>query len=181
MENALQWRFLRYFLLSVCALVLAPKAFGDPVNWTFTLTNADQSGGPGSALIYDGTITNSTGSDLILDTAKINFETSVQSGFYVKDFSDNFLATLGIIPTSGYSGPIFFIQWNPSVTAGARGTGSLALTAETPASPVSYAPAFSAEVSATTVPEPETWSYVLAGFLLLSAIGHRIHSGARQG
>lgn len=131
------------------------------INWSVTIGNPVQFGTRGTTMVYSGAIVNETGSDLFLDTAFIGFNTSVSPSAYTKDFADEFLATLGIIPTSGYSGPLFFVRWLAGAPDGATGTGTFELTAASPASPVLLAPAFEASLGeATGVPEPDTFTLI---------------------
>ena len=94
---------LPQIVLLVAVFAFWPNAgYADPINWNISISNPNQSGPPGSTLVFDGVITNNTGGDLIFDTVKIPFATSVSPSSFVKDFSDGFLSTLGIIPASGY-------------------------------------------------------------------------------
>lgn len=168
---------LAIFLLT---LACGSVVHATPANWTITISNPARSGPPGATLLYDGIITNSTGGDLVFDTAKIDFTTTSPATSYVKDFSDSFLATLGVIPTSGYVGPLFFIQWLPSAPIGAFGTGDFALTAEAPADPLSDALSFSAAVS--NVPEPATSHLVALAFVTFGAFARlRFRGLAKRG
>jgi hypothetical protein len=161
---------LPQIVLLVAVFAFWPNAgYADPINWNISISNPNQSGPPGSTLVFDGVITNNTGGDLIFDTVKIPFATSVSPSSFVKDFSDGFLSTLGIIPASGYSGPLFFIQWLNSAPMGAVGTGSFVLTAESPANPLSEAPSFAVAVSTvSSTPELPSSHFVALSLALLA-------------
>jgi hypothetical protein len=157
------YKILLRILLVALFFGLAPiSASANPVDWSLTLDNPSQSGPAGSALVFSGTITNSTGSDLLLNTAFIDF---TATGPFAKDYEVNFLSTLGIIPPSGYSGPLFHIQWLPGALPGDSGSGSFQLTASAPISPSLISASFETAVSAAT-PEPSTLALVLVSVAL---------------
>ena len=136
-----------------------------------SLDSPDQSGPPGSTLFYSGSITNTTGTDLFLDLADIAFVTNAPSSSYLRDYSDEFLNTLGIIPLTGYTGPMFVISWLGSAPSGASGDGRFELTAASPATPESLAAGFTASViGAPTpdVPEPMVGALVMLGAAVLA-------------
>ena len=138
-------------------------------NWNIELSAPQQVALPGSLTVFDGVITNNTGLPLVLDTANLNFTTSAPDSSYTKDYADAFLATLGIIPTTGYSGALFQIQWSSGVAGGTLGFGSFALTAEQPAIPQSLSVPFQLQVDA--VPEPGTFGLAMVAIGGLVIVG----------
>ena len=76
----------------------------------------------------------------------IAFVTNAPSSSYLRDYSDEFLNTLGIIPLTGYAGPLFVISWLGSAPSGASGDGRFELTTASPATPESLAAGFTASV-----------------------------------
>jgi hypothetical protein len=161
----------------IVSLFIASASYG--AQWNVTLDQPSQSGSPGSPIVFSGTITNSTGSDLFLGTGAINFSSAAP---FTKDYADDFLSLLGIIPANGYSGPLFFIQWNPGAPAGSSGIGTFVLTVPAPISPSSISVDFGASVaSTTTTPELSSVSLTVIGFLLLAVIrGRRMMASNKQ-
>lgn len=158
-----RYRTLFQLLVATLCLTLAAiSASADTIDWTLTLDHPSQSGPRGSTLVFSGTITNSTGADLFLDTASIDFKAN---GPFAKDYEDSFLGLLGIIPQGGYSGPLFYIQWLPGAVPGDSGVGSFQLTALAPISPSLVSANFQAAVS--SVPEPSTLALVALPAVLL--------------
>lgn len=157
------------FLASALTVGTAPRpATAAPINWDVALDTPFLSGAAGETLVFTAMISNDTGAELLLDLGTIVFE-PVPSAPFVAQFADEFLLTLGIIPISGYSGPLFFIQWGAGVLPGTTGTGRVELSAFAPASPLSLAPDFSAAVAgAGAVPEPATITLIAIGLLAVA-------------
>src|SRR4051794_19265420 len=151
--------------LLVASLYGTSNTAAAEINWSVLLGNPDQSGTVGTSLVYNGTITNSTGADLFLSTANLTFDTTAPASSYTKGLSDEFLATLGIIPTSGYSGPLFSVTWQTGVSAGMTGLGTFSLTAEDPAFPSIVTSPFSSSASPTEGSEisSDTWYHFQFG------------------
>ena len=145
-------RVFNYFVLVLC-LFLASVADAQVPNWSFSLSNDNQTGLQGSTLVFNGTITNSSGSDLLLTSAGIDFTPNVLQSSYSVDFTDEFLSTGGLIPVTGYSGSVFFVKWDKSVPIGTMEIGTVVLFANSPAQPSSYSQTFTASVFSNT-PEP---------------------------
>lgn len=139
-------------LLLVVLWPLARITYADS-NWSFTLTNPELSALPGSRLTYNGVLTNNTGSDFLLNDATIDFITSAPASSYNFGLTDAFLDTLGVIPTTGYTGSIFFVEWLASAPVGATGTGTIELSAEAPADPSSLSQSFSAAAGLCQKPD----------------------------
>jgi len=156
----------RLLLIVLLSVMVSSGTHAQTADWTFTLTDPTQSAVPGSTSVYDGTITNFTGGDLILDTTNLSFVTAAPASTYTYDFVDGFVNTLGVIPTSGYSGPIFSIQWLPSAPVGATGVGAVDLVAEAPANPSSLNQSFSSTVQ--PVPEASSYTIMTLGLLLIA-------------
>jgi len=130
-------------------------------NWNLSLTNPNQGGPPGTLLVFNGVISNTTGSELVLDAATLGFDILTDPSYYILDLDPAFIDTLGIIPTSGYHGPLFFIQWSLLAPLGATGAGTFEVGAAL-ADPVSRTVEFSASVGPTgAVPVPEPASLIL--------------------
>jgi hypothetical protein len=159
---------IRVLVVTVSLALGAASGSANSIDWTLALDKLSQTGPAGSTLVFSGTITNSTGADLFLDTAFIDF---TANGPFAKDYDDNFLSLLGIIPPGGYSGPLFFIQWLPGAVPGDSGTGTFELTAVAPISPSVASVDFSAAVS--TVPEPTTFVLITLPLVLLFIRGPR--------
>ena len=156
----------------IAVICAGTAAHAHASTWSLSLAQPDQTGAPGSTLVYSGTITNTSGSDLTLDAAQLTFTTSVPTALYSKDYSDDFLSTLGIIPSSGYTGALFEITWGASVLPGSTGSGLFALTAGS-ADPTSQLVDFSASVPVPAVPEPAAMFLSSAGGILLIALSAR--------
>ena len=146
--------------------------------WSLTLDAPAQSGAPNTLIVYSGAITNTTGSDLVLESAFIDFSTSAPASSYLKDYSDDFLSTLGIIPVAGYQGPLFFIEWLSAAPAGAAGTGHFELTADAPASPDLLSVDFSASMAVSQVPEPGAAAIIGAGLICMAVFRRRSRAAA---
>lgn len=149
--------FCYFMLLFFCCLTNISQA--QTSNWTFNLTNSEQIGLPGSELVFNGMITNSTGSDLFLTSIGVDFTPDAPSSAYTYDFTDEFLNTSGIIPSSGYNGSVFYVRWDASVPLNTVGDGSVTLFADIPAQPESISMAFRASV----VPAPSAVATFLIG------------------
>jgi hypothetical protein len=152
---------VRLLLAAAFVATTSVSATADTIDWTLTLDNPSQAGPPGSTLVYSGTITNSTGADLFLDTAFIDFSPAAP---YTDGYEDSFLSTLGIIPPSGYSGPLFYVEWLSGAVPGDSGAGSLQLTAFPPISPSMVSADFEAAVSSGSgTPEPSGLALMALG------------------
>ena len=148
-----------------CATPVALPFADESADWGITLASPEQAGPPGSTIIYSGTIFNLTGADLFLNTARLNFSPGISDPAYAKDYTDEFLSTLGVIPVSGYTGTLFYVHWLDSAPSGASGAGTFELTAEISGAPVSRASPFKATVS--NAPEPGTWLLVSCALILI--------------
>lgn len=140
------WIFL-FWLVSPIAIE------AQEANWDFSLTNPIQSGIAGQRLVFNGIITNSTGDALVFSSVSLDFQTDPASNYYNLDFTDEFLNTGLVIPSSGYNGSMFFVEWLPSAPADLTGTGTLDLTADGLALPNSIIVSFSAATTATPAPD----------------------------
>jgi len=164
-------RFVSYLTLA-CALVASAHLEAAPANWAVTLTQSSISGQAGTTLIFGGTITNNSGTDLLFDSASIDFVTTAPASSYVKDYAPDFLATLGDITTGEYTGGLFTITWLSSAPLGATGSGSFNLIAAPPADPTSVSVSFAASLSGvSSIPEPPSAATVAAGLLTLAICG----------
>lgn len=105
--------------------------------WAFALTDPDQPYAEGANLVYHGTIQNLTGADLFLASVDLDFRPNAPAGTYACDLAEEFLATGGIIPVSGYSGPLVVVRWISAPPVGAVGTGSIRLGVNPGLSPLS--------------------------------------------
>ena len=139
---------------------------GGTGNWNFSLTNPNQSAPPGSLLVFNSVISNSTGADLFIDTSTLGFVLPADMSSYSFDYDPAFLDTLGIIPTTGYAGPLFFIQFALTAPVGAAGMGSVELGMAPTANPASRSAAFTASVApipTPPVPEPGIVTLIVIG------------------
>lgn len=144
-------------------------------NWSIELLNPNQlSSVVGESLVYNGRITNLTGSELILLGDNLSFSATSDSTTYSFGLSESYLALDGLIPITGYEGPIFYVQWLPSAPAGASGDGVLTLSAQMPADPQDLASNFTSGI-ATTAPEPSS----IALFLSCTFALHVLAGGLR--
>lgn len=167
-QFAVFWTTLTCLLFAVySANVYALPITASGVNWSLTLDEADRSGSSASLLTFTGTITNDTGGDLLIDAATLDFTASVPSTDYTFDLAPEFLDTLGIIPTTGYSGPLFFVDWIGTVPRGTAGSGTFQLTVDIPGAPPMLAVNFSALVTATPVSAPSGLELTLIGISVL--------------
>jgi hypothetical protein len=149
-----------------------------PINWSISLVASTLSGAAGTDLIFDGIITNNTGTDLLLDSSAVQFTTTAPSSSYITGYAPDFLDTLGDIPTNGYSGALFTTTWLASAPSGATGTGFFDLTAEAPANPSALSVAFSASLSGTTTATPEPGGVTVLALAMLLIVA-RSHRGSR--
>lgn len=120
--------------LLVCLALGAVSREAHAANWTLSLNNPNQAAAAGATVVYNGVITNSTGGPLPIDVS-LGFATSPASETFTIDFSEAFVALELVVPTSGYTGPIFQIRWHPDAVAGTFGEGELQLSAADPADP----------------------------------------------
>ena len=159
-----------FSMLAVSLIAGAPVMAQLPA-WDLCLTNPIQTGASGETLIFEGTITNNTGSELNLTNASLRFDTEPLSTEWTLDFTDDFLNTGLTVPSAGYSGSLFSLQWSPSAPQGLQGLGTI--TMETGVSPSSLERPFVARIS-STVPEPNVMILMLgsAGGML-SLVGSR--------
>ena len=152
-------------LLTPLLLALPTPSRSQIPNWDFALTHDFLSGPPGADLVFAGTITNSTGSDLILNSAGLDFDTVPSSSFFDIDFADEFVNTGLSIPVSGYTGPIFHVLWHADAPIGLSGLGVIEMFADPPGDPESIPLQFTASVVAGTsssVPEPGDFVWIVA-------------------
>ena len=155
------------------AVPIAPSATGD--NWALELTDSSKSSPPGSTLIFRGTVVNNTGFDLVIDAATLDLQIGVDPSLFSLDLDPLFLDTFGVIPTSGYSGPLFDVTWANGIPLDLGGLGTFELVVQSPASPTSLTVGFMAAVA---TPEPSSVLLLLMGGLIyflcrrqLSAVG----------
>lgn len=164
----------RLSLLVILLLFALPTASLSQTNWDFALTQDALSGPPGSTLVFAGSVTNATGSDLILNSAGLDFDTFPSSSFFDIDFADEFINTGLTIPQSGYTGPIFFVRWHADAPASLQGTGIIEIFADPPADPESILHEFSASVSPAGPPPvngvPEPGVVVLMAAAMLTSL-----------
>ena len=155
------------------AVIAAPiTAAGN--NWAMTLDEAAKTGPRGSLLTYIGNIANLTGADLLINVANLDFNATTPATNYSFDLAAEFLDTLGIIPASGYSGPLFFVRWASSAPVGTTGSGVFELTIDVPGDPAVLSVAFSGNVSkGADVPSPGVLGLLIAGLLGWIASSHR--------
>jgi len=170
--------FLTAFAVAQCPA--CGSTIDAAANWDLSLDAPAQSGAPNTLIVYSGAITNTTGSDLVLESAFIDFSSSAPASSYVKDYSDDFLSTLGIIPVTGYQGPLFFIEWLSSAPAGANGIGRFELTADAPASPALLSVDFSASVAVSQVPEPGAVAIIGASLICMAVLRRRCRAGVNS-
>jgi hypothetical protein len=164
------WAALSCLLFAVCsASAFAVPITDTGVNWSITLDEADRAGGPGSTLSFTGTISNGTGSDLLINDATLDFAASVPAPDYTFDFAPEFLDTLGIVPLAGYKGPLFFVVWSSVVPEGTTGAGALEVTIALPGDPSTLSVNFTAAITESPVPTPGSFELVFAGFVALFA------------
>ena len=159
----------RVFTALMLVALLPAGAFAAPItasgtNWSITLSEADRTGPPGSILTYSGSIGNTTGSDLFIDAATLNFTASAPSSDFKFDLAPEFLDTLGIIGVSSYNGPLFFVEWF-ATAPGTTGTGTFELTAAPPGNPTTLSVAFSAAATKRVVPTPGSLPLLLVGLI----------------
>jgi hypothetical protein len=99
--------------------------------WQLTLSDPDQAAVPGGTVVYHGSILNGAGEDIFLQDLDLQFSMPASPGSYQYILAPEFVATGGLIPTTGYTGPLVEIVWSSAPSPGAVGSGSLTLTAET--------------------------------------------------
>ena len=156
----------------ITTLVIEGEMRSGPT-WGLALDQARQSGAPGSRVLYSGRIDNYTGLDLTLESAFVDFPSSVPNRH---GYSDAFLATLGNIPATGYRGPLFYVDLLSSALPGTSGHGVFELGVLSPGSPSPLTVDFETAVAGTgAVPEPGTIGMALAGFTIcaLWSRGHK--------
>ena len=131
--------------LTFAGLVLALGVVAVPAvraaNWSVSLTAPDQVASPGGTATYSGTITNTSGSSIAFDAA-IDFLGSPATEDITVNFSSGFLALGLVVPTSGYSGPLFDVTWGSSVPGGTSAVGHLQLNTFGAATPGAVASTF---------------------------------------
>lgn len=130
----LSWKTVRVPGRGSAASGRQPK---DVDQWAFTLTDVDQPYTAGTNLVYHGTIQNFIGSDLFLASVDLDFRPHAPAGTYTCDLAEEFLATGGIIPVNGYSGPLVVVRWISAPPVGAVGTGIIRLGVNPSLSPLS--------------------------------------------
>jgi len=140
-------------LLAVTALLVAESARA--ANWTISLGTPGQTVPIGATATYDGTITNTTGAPLALDAA-LDFTTSPHLEQFDIDFADEILALDLVIPSTGYTGPLFKVTWLGAAVPGSYGLGTLTLSSDTPADPLT-------QIAAFTLGSPGTGTFCNTG------------------
>jgi hypothetical protein len=153
----------------------AGAAFAAP-NWSLTLSDNSLSGNPGSLLVFSGTIANTSADALLVDTLALILSPSIDPGSYTADYADDFLGTLGIIPVGGYTGPLFYVHWSPSVAPGTVLTGNFELAMIPPGDPQVLSVPFTASVDGSggpVVPEPQVLYLVMGGLMCLPLLRRR--------
>ena len=125
----------------VLALALAAVPAARAADWSVSLSAPNQVASPGGTVTYSGTITNTSGSSIAFDAA-IDFLGSPASEDFTIDFSSGFLALGLVVPTSGYSGPLFDVTWGSSVSGGTSAVGHLQLNTAGAATPAAVASTF---------------------------------------
>lgn len=111
-------------------------------NWSISLAVPNAAAAVGATAIYAGTITNTSGAPLEL-SGGLSFTSSPELEQFDVDFSDELLALDLVIPTTGYTGPIFKVRWLANAAPGSFGAGAITLSAGVPAAPPTLAAAFS--------------------------------------
>lgn len=181
--HALVHRQLRWMVAMCLLSVLVYAPCRAQSNWGIMLDTPDVSGSPGNMLTYTGTISNNTGSDLLL--LGLNLTPSdgyVDSNFAVQfanDFNTEMAINLYTIPSAGYQGALFEVDVLPTATIGSVLYGTFELSVDAPGTPITITALFSTTVVAppiATVPEPG--ACVVLGSLSLIAAGfmrrHRV-------
>jgi hypothetical protein len=154
---------------------------GGTGNWDAALVGPDKTQSPGSFVLFQGSISNGTGADLFIDTAALDLDLQTPAGSYDFALADEFLNTLGIIPTSGYQGPLFFVELFADAATGVTGHGVLELTVLSPGDPVSRSLEFSiAVVPVATVAEPGVIPLIAVALLALVYGLRRTHRVMRS-
>ena len=131
----------RTFAGLVLALGLAAVPAAQADDWSVSLSAPNQVAPPGGTVTYNGTITNTSGSSIAFDAA-IDFLGSPASEDFTIDFSSGFLALGLVVPTSGYSGPLFDVTWGSSVSGGTSAVGHFQLNTFGAATPGAVASTF---------------------------------------
>lgn len=146
-------------LVLALGLVAVPAARA--ADWSVSLSAPDQVASPGGTVTYSGTITNTSGSSIAFDAA-IDFLGSPTTEDITIDFSSGFLALGLVVPTSGYSGPLFDVTWGSSVSGGTSAVGHLQLNTSGAATPGAVASTF-------TLRTPGVGSFCTQGTGLVAA------------
>ncbi|HET9326109.1 MAG TPA: FlgD immunoglobulin-like domain containing protein [Candidatus Eisenbacteria bacterium] len=131
----------RTFAGFVLALGLAAVPAAQADNWSVSLSAPSQVASPGGTATYSGTITNTSGSSIAFDAA-IDFLGSPATEDITINFSSGFLGLGLVVPTSGYSGPLFDVTWGSSVPGGTSAVGHLQLNTLGAATPGAVASTF---------------------------------------
>ncbi|MGP8238252.1 MAG: hypothetical protein ACLQVW_22965, partial [Limisphaerales bacterium] len=105
-----------------------PEVAGD---WQLVLSDADQPAVTNGTVVYHGSIINNTGADIVLSVLDLSFSMAAPSGAFQYALAPEFLNTGGLIPASGYTGPLFVVTWSEAPAVGSFGSGGLVLMAET--------------------------------------------------
>ena len=145
---------LRSFSGTPLAPAPRPEIAGD---WQLVISDADQPASTNGTVVYHGSIINNTGEDIVLSVLDLSFSMAAAPGAYVYTLAPEFLSTGGLIPASGYTGPLLVVTWSDAPDAGSFGSGSLALTAETNLNLAPINASFSSSY------EPQVLSATLAG------------------
>ena len=104
-----------------------PFAVGD---WEIELTNPVQEAAAGATLIYNANVRNRTGADILLTDLHLALTTPAPVLAYEVDWAQSFLDTGGVIPLSGYSGPLIALRWLVDPPVGSITQGTLELTTD---------------------------------------------------
>lgn len=164
---------MRTFVITAAlALILAGGASAQTTNWDFELSAPDQIGLPGTMLVYNGFLSNNTGSPLSLTGLTLDPPAGSSTSNYTIDFAPEFLGALQdtgfAIPTTGYTGPIFDVNLAPAAALGTIVEGSATLSVDIPGDPDSILQPFTATAA---LPVPEASTIISFGLLLALGLG----------
>lgn len=116
-------------------------ASADASNWSVTLDAPNQVASPGGTAIFSGVITNTTGAPLPIDLS-LDLLTAPETEDFTIEFATPFLDLGLVVPTSGYSGPLFQATWGAGIPLGTYGVGELLFSAFDPADPTALSTPF---------------------------------------
>src|SRR5262249_55080330 len=132
-ESSMRKLFALALTVALAALLLGGDVHA--ANWSLNLSSPNKTAAPGATTLFDGTIANSTGQPLPID-ANLGFVLSTETDLFTIDFAPEFLALNLVVPSGGYTGPIFKISWSTGVLPGTFGQGDLQISAGDPADPL---------------------------------------------